>query len=114
MATQLKAVPALAPFAAALMALDDLRNAVVEMTHPDADGVDLRLTMVECPTNGSVPAIALTITLKPFVDATRTVIKLESGFLTGYGVKTVRSTLESTSSSRRVVTAFILPEIARG
>lgn len=114
MATKLKPVPTAAPFAAALVALDALRSAVATLTKGDADNVDLRLTSVGCMDNGRAPAIALTITLKPFLDTARTAFKLESGLLTGYGVMDIRSSRESMSSSRRIVTAIIVEDPGNG
>lgn len=111
MATQLKAVPAVAPFALALLQLDALRTAVIDMVGSDLDVVDLRLVsnaVKDATTDDFTPAIGLTVTLKPFVDATKTALKLESGFLAGYGVMHVRTTLKSTSSSRRIVTALVV------
>ena len=110
MATRLKAVPAMhSPFALALIALDALRGDLLALTLPDVDNAELRLTSFK-----DEPAIAVKLTLKPFEDAARTVYKLEDGRLAGYRVEQVAHSRESMSSSRRVVTAFILPEIANG
>ena len=110
MATRLKAVPAIhSPLALALVTLDALRGDLLSLVMPDVAAADLRLASFN-----DEPAIAVKLTLKPFTDATRTTLKLESGMLAGYRVEQVQTTLESTSSSRRVVTAFVLPEIAHG
>lgn len=101
MATKLKAVET-SPIAAAIYALDALRNDLLTLVQPDAQIVDLKLSRL-----GDTPAIVATITLHPFTDATKTVLKLESGMLPGYRVGKVTNALESTSSSRRIVTAWI-------
>ena len=72
MATQLKAVPAVAPFALALLQLDALRTAVVEMVGSDLDAVDLRLVSNAVKYSG--PGGPVTVTIAPDPETGGTVI----------------------------------------